>query len=370
MRWWVMNYEKPINQVRNPLSMPGIVKGDKVLVEDEAEGSKLYNRGYFGKPLSGGGIELDLLEAIYLYEAGRLDVAHDGSQMDHEKLLKLGIRHVDDFEIKYLVFREMRLRGYVVKDELDIPDFLVYPRGGGPKVTPYQYWLMAISEQTPFSIGEVSALMQRIESIRKKLIMGLVDEEGDITYYECKRMEPKGKIISEKAENPIRAVLLNDRVIIESDEGRFLQQSEFFGKIIWETLQLSLIEAYFLAERGDIFIENGKTGRKIKPATLLKKAKQAQSDFTLRYNVYKDLKARGVLVKTGFKYGSHFRAYQGEPDSHHARFLVHGIAEDFSTSWQELSRIVRLAHGVKKEIVLARVLNDDVEYFRFMRIRP
>src|SRR3989304_2852139 len=51
--------------------MAGELSGDRVLVEDPAEGSTLHNRGFFGSPQPGGGLALDLLEAVYLVEAGR-----------------------------------------------------------------------------------------------------------------------------------------------------------------------------------------------------------------------------------------------------------------------------------------------------------
>jgi tRNA-intron endonuclease len=37
--------------------------------------------------------------------------------------------------------------------------------------------------------------------------------------------------------------------------------------------------------------------------------------------------------------------------------------------WPEISRAVRLAHGVKKEILFCRV-KDDIEYLEFKRFRP
>ncbi len=70
------------------------------------------------------------------------------------------------------------------------------------------------------------------------------------------------------------------------------------------------------------------------------------------------MKGKGLLVKTGFKYGSHFRAYEGDPSKQHARYLVHAVPEDYTAMWPEVSRAVRLAHGVKKEILLGRVTDE------------
>ena len=61
--------------------MPGRLFEGKVLVLDEADGSRLYNRGYFGNPLPGGGVELDLVEAAYLSETGKLDITKAGRKL-------------------------------------------------------------------------------------------------------------------------------------------------------------------------------------------------------------------------------------------------------------------------------------------------
>src|SRR3989442_15143601 len=73
-------------QAANPLSrswpspspMAGELLDDRVIVDDPAEGSGGYNRGFFGTPRSGGGLELNLLEAVYLVEGGRLELRRRG----------------------------------------------------------------------------------------------------------------------------------------------------------------------------------------------------------------------------------------------------------------------------------------------------
>jgi tRNA-intron endonuclease len=105
-------------------------------------------------------------------------------------------------------------------------------------------------------------------------------------------------------------------------------------------------------------------------ASLKKRARALQPDFDLRLSAFKDMKGRGLIVKTGFKYGSHFRAYEGDPGRQHARYLVHAVPEKYSTMWPEVSRAVRLAHGVKKEILLGRVTEREVEYVSLSRYRP
>ncbi|MBP5395346.1 MAG: tRNA-intron lyase, partial [Candidatus Methanomethylophilaceae archaeon] len=59
--------------------MVGVLKGDTVLLE-QREGSQFYNRGNYGYPVKRD-FELDLIEACYLMECGRLNVSDDGKDM-------------------------------------------------------------------------------------------------------------------------------------------------------------------------------------------------------------------------------------------------------------------------------------------------
>ena len=77
-----------------------------------------------------------------------------------------------------------------------------------------------------------------------------------------------------------------------------------------------------------------------------------------------------MLVKTGFKFGAHFRAYTKKPEETHAEYLVHVVPNGFKSTWAEISRAVRLAHSVNKEIAFARVEKNKIDYVKFGRLRP
>ena len=40
--------------------MAGELLGESVVISDMAEGSQIYNKGYYGYPRPGGGLDLDL----------------------------------------------------------------------------------------------------------------------------------------------------------------------------------------------------------------------------------------------------------------------------------------------------------------------
>ncbi|MCJ2520711.1 MAG: tRNA-intron lyase [Candidatus Thermoplasmatota archaeon] len=342
----------------------------KVLVDDPARGSQLYSRGYFGNPLSGGGVELDLVEATYLMEMGKLDVLKGGRRLRMEDLLRAGHTLNPNFEIRYLVYRDLRQRGYVVKPGIPPLDFRVFPRGTGPDKGPTKYWVLAISERSVFDIEELESYIADVANVRKQLIVAVVDEESDITFYRVSKASPRGDLKEDGGDSPTEALFMKDRaIILDPEKASGLYGLGFYGRMLGDKLQLSLLETVYLAKRGLLVVRRAQTGRRIGLATLLKDAKAVQPDLEMRLKVYEDLKGRGVIVKTGFKYGSHFRGYEGDPEEHHAKYLIHALPEGFRGMWPEISRAVRLAHGVRKEILLGR-LGPRVEYIRLQRIRP
>jgi tRNA-intron endonuclease len=164
------------------------------------------------------------------------------------------------------------------------------------------------------------------------------------------------------------AFLIEDRIIIDDEAMATKLHQKGFGKMVEDKLELSLLEGLFLLERGTIKILENE--REVTAGDILKRADE--KEFMLRYKVYKDLRKRGYIAKTGFKFGAHFRVYErGEFLTEHSKFLVHAVPEDYVFSFPEASRAVRLAQGVKKVIIFAVVDDEgDITYYKLERITP
>ncbi len=350
--------------------MPGELRDDCVSVDDPAEASTLYNRGYFGAPRSGGGLDLTLLEATYLVEAERLEVRRDGKPVTLGELFRAAGAQEEAFGIRYLVYRDLRQRGYVVEAQDGPVDFHVLPRGGAPRKTPSKYWVRALSERAVFDLAELLQRAEEAASVRKSLLLGLVDEESDLTYYAVREASPRGHLPPPKVSERVRVYFQGDRaVVLDEEAAKRLHDAGYFGKMVGRRLQLSLLETAFLLQAGLIEVRSADSDRPVGLPRLLREAKAAQPDFALRLRAYQDLTARGVISKTGFKFGAHFRAYEGDPDVHHAKYLVHVVPKGHRGAWPEISRAVRLAHGVKKQILFGEV-GPEVRYVKLERVRP
>lgn len=351
--------------------MPGEFRGDFVVVTDPGEASQLHNRGYYGIPQPGGSLKLTLLETAFLVETNRIEVGGPEGPLTVEALLRRGHTLEPGFEIRYLVYRELRQRGYVVKLHKPPLDFRVFPRGGSPSRTPSKWWVAAISERALFNLEGLIAALERTADVHKSLLLAVVDEESDVTYYEVRRVWPKGKAAELALPPGLQGLLLGDRVaVMDPASAQALHAAQFFGKPVGVALQLSLIEAAFLCELGLLILREARGNLIVTLVGLKRLARKLQPDFALRLAAYRDLKARGLIVKTGFKFGAHFRVYEGDPDKVHAKYLVHAVPTGYEAMWPEISRIVRLAHGVRKEILLGEVGERRVGYIELDRFRP
>ncbi|MCI4317003.1 MAG: hypothetical protein L3J96_00560 [Thermoplasmata archaeon] len=100
------------------------------LVADPSEAGAVYGRGYFGV-IQSGGLVLDRFESVYLLEMDRLPlVDSDGHPVLWPELFRRATRAEEGFGVRYIVYRDLRQRGYVVRSSPPPDAFSVLPRGG------------------------------------------------------------------------------------------------------------------------------------------------------------------------------------------------------------------------------------------------
>ncbi|MCK5043319.1 MAG: tRNA-intron lyase, partial [Candidatus Aenigmarchaeota archaeon] len=108
------------------------------------------------------------------------------------------------------------------------------------------------------------------------------------------------------------AELIKNKLIIwDEAEAKAIFEEKFFGKYIEEEktvfLQLSLEEGMILLEREHINLLDKKKKLTVKKFYTL--CCEMDPEFPQKYTVYRDLRNRGFIVKSGFKFGTHFRVY-------------------------------------------------------------
>ena len=105
---------------------------------------------------------------------------------------------------------------------------------------------------------------------------------------------------------------------------------------------------------------------------LLKRGIGVEDNFFAKYSVYRDLRSRGLLVRTGFKFGTDFRVYDrgGTVKSAHSKYLVHVVPEEYTCSFPELARSIRLSKNVNKDMIYGIVDEEgDISYYLVDRVK-
>ncbi|RLG21409.1 tRNA-intron lyase [Candidatus Micrarchaeota archaeon] len=171
------------------------------------------------------------------------------------------------------------------------------------------------------------------------------------------------------------ALLLNNQVWMTEDEKALIEDllRRGYGEKISNRLLLMPEEALFLMEKRKSFTVSTERGKKKSFDELYKLFTRLDKLFPLKYNVFRDLRERGYCVKTGFKFGSHYRVYARgkKPGSGHADWLVQAIPENRIFEANQLSVAVRLAQNVRKKMIYAVVDKEgDIVYYKVERITP
>ena len=349
------------------MDISGELIDDHILVKKASDIGRLYNKRHIGTILSSNILRLSLLEGVFLLDERKMILHHQKKQIGFSSLLRHDVQHIPEFETKYLVYKDLRKRGHAITqtNEASTISFRKVPQ----KNDAASCVIAAYSERDILDITLTKKLIHQYTKKKNKLWFALVDEEGDLTYYDISTVDLTGEVFEQKYTKGTAVLLKNRLIVFDKKLSNQLLQREFYGKPFGETLQLSFVEGLYLLEKKILEIQT--TDETIlSEEKCIQQMQKLQPDIVQRLKVFKDLKKRGLLVKTGFKFGAHFRAYSKQPEETHAEYLIHVIQKDFTSVWAEVSRAVRLAHTVNKEFIFACIDDETIDYIRFGRLRP
>jgi tRNA-intron endonuclease len=176
---------------------------------------------------------------------------------------------------------------------------------------------------------------------------------------------PSGKFHPEKLvvtaywyPDSLFAILEDDEIGKKLFNDYWLGQYGVYKQERGNVSKLDFFETIFLAKHFGMKIISADTGKEIKHAQIMKKVVSIREYAKQLYDVYEDWRMKGYVVKTGFKFGSHFRIYfpgasPGKSDEWiHSRHVLHVFPKEEKLLISEWSRAVRVAHGVKKTFIL------------------
>ena len=139
-----------------------------------------------------GKVQLSLLEARFLLSKNLLVVLDAKKKpLSIEQFDRRAEKFEHDFWVRSHVFCDLRERGYVVKTGLKYgADFTVYDRGVKPGEDHAKWLVYPVHEAERFTWHDLSAKNRIAHTTKKRLLLGVVDDEGDVTYFELRWVRP------------------------------------------------------------------------------------------------------------------------------------------------------------------------------------
>ena len=172
------NKTSPTSEIKTT----GVLVEKGVKIAQKSSADALSQRGY------GTGendvFTLTFYEALYLLDKELLEVNDEkGKEVDFQALLKSYQKADQNAWINYLVYRDLRSRGYVVREGFGAgTDFRIYERGAYGKDTA-SYLVLGTQEGKPLPIDDLAKALRHCQSEKKQLILAVMNRRGEIVYY-------------------------------------------------------------------------------------------------------------------------------------------------------------------------------------------
>lgn len=338
--------------------------GTTVTVADVAAANRLHNKALAGTPQPGNTLRLTSVEAAHCVAQGWLEVPAPGPVagagtggaprlLGWADLVATGGPRA---ATEHLVYRDLRDRGLVARVPPGPPGrYDVLPRGATAGQAP-DYHVAAHAAGDPVPVTDL------LQGAATRLVAAVVDDDHAVTHYRMERADPRGSAAPQAVPAaPARAVA--GRVLVTEPAAVAALRAQWLGTPLGDAQALSRLEAEHLRTAGQLRRDAEATGGRPDAASAPTPPPAVQA-------TYDALRAAGLVVRSGFRFGTHLRAYDGAPDESHAPWLVQCAGPRDELAWETLARGVRLAHGVRKEFLVAVATGARVEFVRLSWFRP
>ncbi len=140
-----------------------------------------------------GKLLLTLYEALFLLGKGTIEIKDEktGKKIAFQELLKR-FQSVDkDAWVRYLIYRDLRSRGYVAREGFGLGiDFRLYERGDYGRGTA-KHLIFGIQEGQPVSVEKLARTQRYVQNLKKNLVLAVINRRGEIVYYSLSELNLK-----------------------------------------------------------------------------------------------------------------------------------------------------------------------------------
>jgi tRNA-intron endonuclease len=180
------------------IQLEGVIEENKVIISDKNGIDEFYNTSYIGT------IEetedhqeilvLNSTEVLLLCERNRILIWENNDKSkklyDFESLLIHFTQYDDRLWQKYIIYMDLRKRGYIVRTGYgDGIEFRVYKRGADFENDTAKYLIYPVFEGKPIELRDLDKMSRVALGSRKDLIVATVDRLSKPIYYSVKKFQ-------------------------------------------------------------------------------------------------------------------------------------------------------------------------------------
>ena len=165
----------------------GTLNGFRVNISKQDNISEVIRRGYGDE--DGDSVSLRMYEAMHMFRQGWLSVMDkNGNPVDFGVLVSRCLAEDKRGWTKFLVYRDLRARGYVVREGFNIrSDLRLYARGDYPG-SAARFVVIPINEGERVKLSDLQGMIETVYRLGKEAIVAVVERRGEIIYYRASKM--------------------------------------------------------------------------------------------------------------------------------------------------------------------------------------
>ena len=172
----------PAAEVQAPIIEGRLAANGKILIDEIRFQDELRTKGFGEK--EDADFVLKSYEALYLFYTKRLRFSNK-PDIAFNSLFEFLLKHNRNIMSVFLVYRDLRSRGYVAKEGFGFGnDFRVYERGDYEK-KPAKYVVFGINEGTNISAKDFALAVSQIEKMGKEAVVAVIERRGEVIYYKA-----------------------------------------------------------------------------------------------------------------------------------------------------------------------------------------
>ena len=308
---------------------------DDMVVMTEPQWQRLWEKSAIGRRLKDGGLHLLPEEVIFCHH-------HRHQSLPVDDWIQKNLNEDPDLEARFLILEALRVPGNLIvltnhehssKWDNESNSWALrwhkesHPDSSEPTAeVRWHYSSEAIDWPELFSWTTGVIDNHRIPEVL------VIDDEGSIVTYELSICEPQGTL-------SFNLDAFNECIHTNEKNGYSLEK--------WPIEHVGIPTRW---------------GHRLNPSetNLLEEGNQSSTD-----SVHLDLLSRGLALRSGFKYGTHWRAYSGSVGEDHAPYLI-DTPENAPETWAKACLSARLAAGVNKDLLIA-INGVTIQYLQINR---